>query len=219
MANEPENNTPATPVTPAAPPAANPPPAPKFTQDDMDSVAGNRAKEAAAAERKRLYKELGIDPDDPKALDSVKGKLTAAEKAAEASKTEMEKLADKAEKEAAKRAELEAKIADMEQKQLIGFRNGEVTKALITAKVNASEAEDLMLLMQAKFPEVLTGVLSDDGKIDQKGMKALLAKAQEAYPRYFANPAPGSPSNYDGRVPTGSKSDAFKQANAWRPKF
>lgn len=192
--------------TPIVPPVATPPttpvkPEPKFTQDDMDKIAGNRAKEASDAALKKVYKELGLNADDPDALKALKARLETAAKLEEEKLTAEEKLNKDLATERSKRVELEAKIAESEQKALVAYRNAEVTQALITAKVNPTEAKHLVILLKEEYADVFGKVLNEEGKVTDKGMKALLEKAKEAYPKYFANPAPGSPSNYNGTVP------------------
>lgn len=192
----------AAPVTPSVtPPPVDPKAEAKFTQADLDAIAGNTRKEAAAAARKALLKELGIDDSDPDAVKAVKGKLTAAQQAEEASLSAVEKLQKQLADESKKRAELEAAVEAARQERVINARNAEITKALVSAKVNASEADDLLVLLQAKFGDVVNSVTDADGKVSDKGIKSLVEKAQTVYPKYFANTAPGSPSNYDGRVP------------------
>lgn len=207
-----DNSTPVT--TPATPPqaaAVDPKTEAKFTQEDLDKVAGNRAKEAAAAAVKKILKELGIDnADDPDALKTVKTKLTAAQQAEEANKSELQKLTEKLDAETKKRGELETAIEQARQREVVNTRNTKVIEALITAKVSPTDAEDLRILLSARYPDNYNGVVDEDGKITEKGMKALVEKAKETYPKYFANPAPGSPSNYEGRVPDLAKDRAKK---------
>lgn len=171
----------------------------KDIQAQLDAVAGRVRKETAESTLKKILKDLGVEGED--GLKTVKAKLEAVAKLEEEKLSDAEKLTKALEGERSKRAELEAKLAEVAKQQALSYRASEITKALVTAKVNPVEAEDLMLLMQAKFADVVNGIVGEDGKITDKGMKAMLDKAREAYPKYFANPAPGSPSNFEGRVP------------------
>lgn len=194
MTNLDSTPTQSTPATEA--PVSTPSTTEADIQAKIDAVAANVRKEASAKAIEKLFNDLGV-----KSADELKQVIAAKREADEANQTELQKLAKTAKDEADKRAALEAKLAEMEQKAIIGTRNAEVTKALINAKVNATEAEDLIVLLQAKYGDVFNGVLDADGKVSEKGIKTLVEKAQTAYPKYFANTAPGSPSNYDGRVP------------------
>lgn len=67
-------------------PDDKPTPEPKFTQDDMDRVAGERAKRAEEATQKKLLELLGVkDADEAKKL------LDDAKKRADAEKSDLDK--------------------------------------------------------------------------------------------------------------------------------
>lgn len=180
-------------------------------QAKMDALAGNVRKESTAKARKDLMKELGIDADDPDAVKTVRGKLTAALATEEANKTELQKLTDLLAIEVKKTADLQALVEQGRKDKFISDRDVAVAKALGSAKVNTSEAGDLQILLLAKYPTLFEGVVDDTGRTVEKGMKVLVDHAKKEYPKYFANPAPGVPSNFDGRV---SEPNAAAKQNA-----
>lgn len=63
----------------------------KFTQEDLDRIAGESRKDGRASAEKELLKGLGVEN-----LDAVKAVIEAAKKAEEDQKTELQKAQDEA---------------------------------------------------------------------------------------------------------------------------
>lgn len=77
----------------------------KFSQADLDKIAGNSRAEGRSAAEKELLASLGVD-----SLDTAKERIAAQKAAEDAAKTEVERLADeaKAANARAQKAEREA---------------------------------------------------------------------------------------------------------------
>ncbi len=184
-----------------------PPPAPKpeakFTQEDMNAVQGNTRKEAVAAERKRLYKELGIeDTDDPKALETVKGKLTAAEKAEEERLSDLDKATKRAEQAEAKAEAAEAKHAATEARRIADKVDGRIEALASKLPFNAVDPADVVAWLRNNHKEDMAGLVGDDEKIDEAKAVKLIEKVKAAKEHWFKKPSGvGSPSLSGGRSP------------------
>lgn len=170
--------------------------APKvFTQEQLTAIIKERLEKAESAVTERILKSLGVD-----SLDTVKAAVKATKEADEASKTELQKLQDKVNAALAGQQAAEARVAAFEHKEKIGTRNTAISKALTAA--SATNADDLLILLEAKSKELVDATLTAEGKVDDKAIAALLAKAQAEYANSFAPKAPGSPSNARGKAPS-----------------
>lgn len=203
----PEGDPPITPPTPPVVPPV-PPPAPelKFSQDDVNNVVGNRVKEATTAARKALLKELGIENvDDPDAVKTVKGKLTAAQLAEEAQLTATQKLERERDAAINERDTAKAERAALAQERNVDHRNEAVKEALTTARcTNATKVMALMSVMQA---DELKATLKDDGTVDKAALTKLVEAAKKEHKEYFTGTGPGIPSNNGGRNQEPGKPD------------
>lgn len=170
----------------------------KFTQADMDKIAGNRAKEAAAAAVKKLLKDLGIEnPDDPKALETVKGKLTAAQEAEKAAMTKEQLLQQ--ERDAALKERDEAKNAHESERTawLAKERESLVKDALRAPKAHCTDPVKVLKLLKIDHPEMFETVMKD-GKPDETAIKALVDLGKKENPKEFTGGGPSIPSNQNG---------------------
>lgn len=171
----------------------------KFTQEDMDRVAGNRAKEAAAAAVKKLLKDLGVDPEDAKALDTVKGKLTAAEAAEKAAMTKEQLLQQERDAALKERDEMKS-LADKERlERQIDRRDTTVKAALSDPKLHCKSPDKVFKLLKADHQSELDALLKDDGTVDEAKLKTFVDLGKKENAEYFTGGNPGIPSNQGGR--------------------
>jgi len=196
------------PIVTTTPEAAKP--EPKFSQADMDAVAGRRAKEAAASARKQLLEELGItNADDPKAVDTVKATLTEAQAAREAKKTAEDKALERIaalekERDEAKQAAEAANATRINERV-----NGKLESAAMKAKVQ--HPEDVVKYIRENFADMLAKAVGEDGKLEDKAAEKLVASVKEVRPNWFAIIGQGSPSNRDGRPMQPNNDEQFKR--------
>lgn len=190
-----EDPAPAPPPDPPAPPAEDK----KFTQADVDRVAGETRKQAKQAAVNDLLKELGFEKaDDLKTLvktakDQAEAQKTEAQKAIEA-KAALEKERDEA------KAALTARNAEIEVEKRAALRDSAITKALTSAN---AKAEKVLKLLKVDQPDALAATLKEDGTVDEAKVKALIETARKAYPEDFGRGGVGSPSNNGGRAVQG----------------
>lgn len=96
------------------PPEDKKPPEAKFTQEDMDRVAGERARRAEEATQKKLLESLGVkDPDEAKKL------LEDARKAREQQMSDLDKAKAEAEQFKADKAKAEQERAEAIEKATV----------------------------------------------------------------------------------------------------
>lgn len=212
----PEGEPPAAPPAPLPAPATPPPSAEDDIQKRMDALAGNVRKEATIAARKALLKELGLDPDDPKAVETVKGKLTEAEKAADAKKSAEEKALEKI---AALEQERDAAKADREKiivERQLEQRDNTIKAAL--AELHCKNPQKVLVLVSADHKADVEAVLKDDGTVDAAKLKTLVDLGKKENPEFFTGGSPGSPSNSGGRAAP-VDGDAQKRASATNQSY
>ncbi len=173
----------------------------KFTQVDMDKIAGNRAKEAAANAVKKLLKDLGIEnPDDPKALETVKGKLTAAQEAENAKKSAEDKLQEQLTALQKERDDALATANQIKTERLAEMRDNGIKEALRDPKVHCRDAAKVFKLLKADHAAELEAAMKADGTLDAEKVKALVDLGKKENPEYFTGNGPGIPSNAAGRA-------------------
>ncbi len=173
----------------------------KFTQGDVDKIAGNRAKEAAATARKKLLEELGIEnPDDPKALESVKGKLTAAAEAEQAKLTAEQKLTKQIADLEKERDEAKATAESANAKRLADRVDSQI-KDLATA-AGALHPADVIDYLRTKQTDKVAALLKADESFDDKAAGELIAEVKKARENWFQTArGAGSPSMSGGATP------------------
>lgn len=193
--------TEAVPVTPPVEPIVAPDTQPektgaaaKFTQEDVDRILADRLKRAEDAVSKRILKDLGVD-----SLETATSALKAHQEAEDAKKS----AADKAE---AKVAAVEKKLADAlaqintyAENEKIRTRNTAIQSALTTAK--AHDVEDLLIIIENKYPTEIAAVMGEDGTVDKKAIEKLMTAVKAGHGKYFTPQSPGSPSNRNGASP------------------
>lgn len=153
----------------------------KFTQEDLDRVAGSTRQQGATAEANRILEALGV-----KTLEEAQEVFTERRAAEEAGKTEVQRLQEA-------NAALERE-RDAEKLAAAQFRvTTEVSTALKDAGINPKRVEGAMKL--ASLDGVTVGA---DGALE--GVAAVVAKIKEDTPEWFGatfTPPPtgeGSPS-------------------------
>ena len=176
-----------------------------FTQADMDRIAGERAKRAAAAAADKLLEKLGVtDVNAAVALLSEyrqrkEQDMSEAEKAAAA-------IADARKETDTLKAALEAERAQ----RVADKRDNALAQALASAQ--AIDADDVVLWLQRNAQDAVSALVQSDGTIDPDGVTALVARARSERPHFFRPGGPGSPSNKGGEVPTVPMSDKARLA-------
>jgi alanyl-tRNA synthetase len=184
------------PIVTTTPEAAKP--EAKFSQADMDAVAGRRAKEAAASARKALLEELGItNADDPKAVDTVRATLTEAQQAKEAKKTAEDKALERIAALEKERDDAKAAAETANATRIADRVNGTLEAVARTAKVQ--HPEDVVKYIRENLADELAKAVGDDGKFADKAAEKLVELVKKARPNWFAVTGQGSPSNRDGR--------------------
>jgi hypothetical protein len=172
----------------------------KFTQDDVNAVVGNRVKEATAAARKALFKELGIDAEDPKAIDTVKSQLVTAQQAAEAQKTAEQKALDKIaslekERDEAQRAADKANVTRIASKV-------DSKLETLASKAGAVHPADVIEYLRSKQADKVAALLNTDESVDEKKANELIAEVKKARDNWFqVARGAGSPSFHEGKTP------------------
>lgn len=168
----------------------------KFTQADLDTFVGNARKQARDSVMNELLKELGLD-----SADSLKATVKTAREQADAEKTELEKAQSeierwKKEAEEHKSAREKAEQGRMEERR---------QSAILSALKEAKKPADLLILVNARLADDVTAVMSEEGALDEKAMKALVDKVRKEWPDHFQSSGPGSPSNAGGKIPQADK--------------
>lgn len=183
------------PPTPPAPTPPAPPPADgdkKFTQADLDKLAGSVRGEATEKSQKELLKALGFED-----LDAAKAAVAAAKAAEDANKTE----AQRATEEAA-RYKAEAEVARGQATQAI--KVAEVKGALMAARINPERLDAALRLADLTLLEV-----KDTTAIGvEKVVEALKAQS----PEWFITPGTGGAPDATRGGP-GSGSGDFRKAS------
>lgn len=185
----------------------------KFTQADMDKVAGNRAKEARAAERKALLKELGFDnPDDPKVTENLKAKLAAAKQAEDEKKSAEEKALERIAQLEKERDEARA-AAELANGKRIQARVDSKLEALART-AGALHPEDVIDHLRTKQPDKVASLLKSDESIDEKAAIELITEVKKARDNWFQTArGGGSPSMSGGATIGMTDKDAQKRAS------
>lgn len=168
-----------------------------FTQADLDRIAGETRKSARQAAIADLLKELGVEkPDDLKAL------VTKTREQEEAQKTEAQKALERAEKAEARAQEAEARAQSIEAQRILDRRDNAI-------RAKAGQAHDIDAVLEwANRPanaDLLKKTVGDDGAVSEKAVDELIAAAQKNAAYLWKKGGVGSPSNSNGRVPTGTK--------------
>jgi prolyl-tRNA editing enzyme YbaK/EbsC (Cys-tRNA(Pro) deacylase) len=193
-----ENDMPTTPETPAGEPTQQ-----GLTQADVDRHAAAARKQGMSEGVTEFAKSLGFSN-----ADEIKTLLTDVKTRQEAEKTELQKAADRA-------ADLEKQLAAVRQQheetvqaaRLEKLRNNTLQE-VNSAGVKPDRAKHALSLIEANGK--LAGVMADDGTVDEKKLKIVVADFKKELPELFGNPTPGTPSNSDASPSAINSEDAKK---------
>lgn len=177
----------------------------KFTQADLDRIAGETRQRATEAARKKLLEELGIE--DPAADAEL---LKAARAQREADKTEMQKAAESATKAIERAEKAEAALAAERSERILDRRNSKI-------EAKAGQAHDVKAVLEwatrSENAALLAKTVNEDGTVNEKAVDTLIAECQKNAAHLWKRGGVGSPSNQLGRVPTGDKKPANLQTS------
>jgi Skp family chaperone for outer membrane proteins len=190
--------------------AANPAPTPtltsaategspkrEYTQAELDDLFRDRAKRAETSTLNRVLKLLGVNSEDE--LPTLK---TTIDKAREIEQANMS-AAEKAEKAATAALTRASELEQQLNAERLERRNDrietELRAALTAAKANNPKTVLSYILVNHR--DAMQSLLTDDGKIDEKAMTALVETVKKEDATLFTPPSsiPGSRSNADGR--------------------
>lgn len=174
---------------------------PALTQKEVDAIMGRTRKEASEAARKALLKELGIENvDDPKAVETAKTKLTAAQQAEEAQKSELQKLQEANAKVLADlEAEKQLRLA-AESKRIADKVDGRIES--LATKSGALDATDVSRWLRENQKDAVGALVGDNEQIDDKKAAELIETARKAKPHWFAGAkGAGTGSHQTGTTP------------------
>lgn len=188
-------------------------PARTFTQAELDHHAGERAKRAAEAAVKRLLGKLGLASEDD--IDPLKTTIEDARKKADAEKTAEQRLAEiQTEKDrliAELKKEVEVERAERRHDRI----ESELRTALATAKAN--NVKTALSYIVVNHRDAMQALLTEDGKIDEKALTALIETVQKEDATLFGKAstpvvATVIPSNSGGR-PADPRSKELEKAS------
>lgn len=180
----------------------------EYTQDELNDMFADRAKQAENSTLTRILKLLGVNSEaELPALKTTIEKATALEQAnmTESQKLQAERDTLKKEKEDAL-AQLNAERAERRNDKIAAV----ITQAAQAMKAN--DADDVLTHARDKHKEELAALMDDKGEIDKKKVETLMEAIKKNKPHYFTSPAsvPGSRSNNEGsRIP--SDAEAMKR--------
>lgn len=184
--------TPETPQTPATPPANQG--EQRFSQDDVNRIVGERAKDAAKAAVSKLLTDLGYDN-----LDTLKTKLTAAKQREDAEMSEVERVQKDAEAARKERDELKRQYEQEKAQRIVDRRDSAIVTAAQSARAEAPG--DVVFWAEKHAAAELAKTVKEDGTVDDAAVKALIEKCRQERKGWFTGSAPGSPSNSGGQLP------------------
>lgn len=176
-------------------------PEPKFTQEDMDAVQGNTRKQAAAAERARILKELGIENvDDPDAVKTAKSKLADAKKAEDEKKTTEQRLQDQIDALTKERDDEKQRSAQIAAERIADKVDNKLRTLAKGVNEKVATPDDVVDWLRLKKRAEVDKLANDDGTIDEKAAEKLVADFKKEKASWFAvNGGVGSPSVSGGR--------------------
>lgn len=189
-----DNPTPAQPTPTPVPAPANggdqqsgqiPPSEPTWLPERLERNARSAVN--------NFLKDLGFEKaDDLKAL------LTEAKNLKESQMSEVEKAQKAREKAEQRAADAEKRAAELEAARV----NDRIDTAIRAAATDArAQYPEDVITWARQSGKDLAALIDKDGKLDDKGVKALIDEARKARPAWFASGGPGSPSNAGGKAP------------------
>lgn len=178
-----------------------------FTQADLDLYLGNARKQARDSALNELLKELDLEK-----LDDLKMTVTTAKAKADAEKSDLEKAQTEIERWKTEAETHKAELAQAQQERMEERRQSAILSALTEARVK--KASDLLILINARYPDDVVAAMSEDGTLDEKAIKKLVEMARKEWADQFQSSSPGSPSNAGGKTPAPDKDSLLKTIKA-----
>ncbi|MBD3251288.1 hypothetical protein GF380_02330 [Candidatus Uhrbacteria bacterium] len=185
-----------------------------------------RAKKSAKSEAvSELLEGLGVS-----SADELKSQYSSLTEQLEALKqermTEEEKRAEQAKKAEEKRqAEIDRLQSELERyKSEAEKRKAEIQQRDMFAVIrnaasaaNAKRPEDVLMWARTEGAHHTSGVLNEEGQVDEKALKKLIDAASDARPDWFSQrgTTPGSPANTGAKPPNSSR-DAEEAMTAFQ---
>ncbi len=166
-----------------------------LSQADVNKLVGKARQEGKAVALKDILAELGLDSPD-----ALKSLVTDAKAKREAEMSEAQKLQAQLEAERKAKAEVEARVLALQQATVMERKSQAFLRGASASGVK--QADDLLILIQAKHGEKFNAVFSEDGAPDDAKLKAFLKEMQTAFPSFFGPQGAGSPSNAGGVAPS-----------------
>jgi hypothetical protein len=165
-----------------------------FSQADVDRIIGDRLKRAEESVLKRFLGDIGVETPD-----ALKELVKAQRAAAEASKTEAQRWEERLTALILERDTYKAQLEQLGAAR----RDDKLTVALSDALRNAgaTDVEDLVVLVKAKYSGDLEGILADDETIKFESLTKLMETVRSHHARFFVSSTPGSPSNTGAKPP------------------
>lgn len=206
------NEPPAGDPAPAKTPPVDPKLEPKFTQAELDAIAGNTRKEASTAARKALLKELGLDPEDPKAVELIKGKLTAAQQAEDAQKTSEQKALERIALLEQERDAALARETAAEAKRKTTLLDGKLET--LASRAGGQFPVDVIEYARRTHADEVKALVNDADVFDDKKAQALIETIKKERPNFFdSRRGAGTGSHGGGERYSGNldKEAAYKQ--------
>lgn len=186
-------------------------PDPKMSDEELqkfkDKIAGNLRKEAKASVYKDLLTQLGADPNDEKAVDSLKARLAKVQEMEDAQKSAEQKLQEQLAKLEKERDEAKAERENTLTAWLAEKRDNGVKEALRDPKLHCKDPAKVFKLLKADHEAELKALLKDDGSMDADKLKALVDLGKKENPEYFTGGGPGIPSTTPGARPSALDDD------------
>lgn len=186
-----------------------------YTQAEIDTMMGERAKRAHEATMKKFLGALGLASEAD--LEPLKQTIAKAKERDMADMTESQKA--QAERDTAmKKAETLQAQLDAERASI---RQDRVTMAFSSAAValKANNVGDVLRYARDQHADALSDVTDSEGKVDAKKLTTLLDKIKAERLDYFTPAAtiPGSMSNHGGRTtPDTTKVQQTAQRDTYR---
>lgn len=168
----------------------------KFTQEDLDRIAGASRTDGRDHATKELLKELGFED-----LDTAKAARKAQTDAEEAGKTELQKALDRA-----AALELETEAAKSEARSVL------VSTRLENELRDAGANPDRLALALRNVDATTLSV--EDGKVT--GAKEAVAALKEATPEWFGGTGSAPPVGHEGDNKTDFRTDPEARRAALR---
>lgn len=186
-----------------------------LTQEEVNRLVGKARTDGRSAAKQEttaeILKRLGVEK-----LEDAEGILKAHRDKQEADKSEVEKLTVKLGEFETRAKTAEQALADyqakVETEKRIAARDSAIKAAL---SGGTTKADKVLALLQVQHADAITGVMDDDGNLDDKKITALVETARKAYPEDFGARGVGSPSNIGGRTPMNTD-QAARDANFQR---